>query len=96
MLLTIITFILVLSVLVFAHEIGHFMMARKFGVKAEEFGFGFPPRAFGLQVWRERRLKKIAESENMEMELKTTPLADGSEIIEETMIDEKCEVDRAY
>lgn len=48
MLLTIITFILVLSVLVFAHELGHFMMARKFGVKAEEFGFGFPPRAFGF------------------------------------------------
>lgn len=48
MLLTIITFIIVLSVLVFAHECGHFMMARKFGVRAEEFGFGFPPRAFGV------------------------------------------------
>lgn len=48
MFLTIIIFILVLSVLVFAHELGHFMMARKFGVKAEEFGFGFPPRAFGV------------------------------------------------
>ncbi|MDO8592424.1 MAG: RIP metalloprotease RseP [bacterium] len=48
MLLTIIIFILVLSVLVFAHELGHFMMARRFGVKAEEFGFGFPPRAFGI------------------------------------------------
>ena len=48
MLLTIIIFILVLSILVFAHELGHFMMARKFGVKAEEFGFGFPPRLFGF------------------------------------------------
>ena len=48
MLLTIIVFIIVLSVLVFAHELGHFMMARKFGVKAEEFGFGFPPRAYGF------------------------------------------------
>ena len=48
MLLTIVIFILVLSVLVFAHELGHFMMARRFGVKAEEFGFGFPPRAVGL------------------------------------------------
>ncbi|MFA6306922.1 MAG: RIP metalloprotease RseP [Patescibacteria group bacterium] len=48
MFLTIITFIIVLSVLVFAHELGHFMMARKFGVRAEEFGFGFPPRAFGV------------------------------------------------
>ena len=48
MLLTIITFFIVLSVLVLAHEFGHFMMARKFGVKAEEFGLGFPPRAFGV------------------------------------------------
>lgn len=48
MLLTIITFILVLSLLVFVHELGHFMTARRFGIKAEEFGFGFPPRAVGL------------------------------------------------
>lgn len=48
MLLTIIAFVAVLCVLVFAHEFGHFMMARKFGVKAEEFGFGFPPRIFGV------------------------------------------------
>ncbi len=48
MLTTIITFILVLSVLVFVHEFGHFYSARKLGVKVEEFGFGFPPRAFGI------------------------------------------------
>jgi regulator of sigma E protease len=48
MLTTIITFILVLSVLVFVHEFGHFYSARKLGVKVEEFGFGFPPRAFGF------------------------------------------------
>ena len=63
MLLTIVVFLIVLSVLVFAHELGHFLTARRFGVRAEEFGFGFPPRAVGLQVWRERGLKKIAESE---------------------------------
>jgi len=45
--LTLIIFLLVLSVLVFAHEFGHFMTARKFGVRSEEFGFGFPPRAIG-------------------------------------------------
>jgi len=48
MLLTIVIFILVLSVLVFAHELGHFFTARRLGVKAEEFGFGFPPRAVGF------------------------------------------------
>jgi regulator of sigma E protease len=52
MLLTIIVFILVLSVLVFVHELGHFVAARRFGVRAEEFGFGFPPRARGVQLWR--------------------------------------------
>lgn len=31
--------------LVIAHELGHFIMARKNGVKVNEFGIGFPPRA---------------------------------------------------
>lgn len=44
---TIIIFILILGLLVFVHELGHFWTARKFGVKAEEFGFGFPPRFAG-------------------------------------------------
>lgn len=48
MITTIIIFILVLSVLVIAHELGHFLTARRFGVKSEEFGLGFPPRAFGF------------------------------------------------
>jgi len=47
MFLTIVIFVIVLSVLVFAHELGHFWTARIFGVKAAEFGFGFPPRAIG-------------------------------------------------
>ncbi len=49
MLLTIITFIIVLSVIVFVHELGHFLTARKLGVKVEEFGFGFPPRIWGYK-----------------------------------------------
>lgn len=49
MLFTIIIFALVLSILVFAHELGHFLTARRLGVRAEEFGFGFPPRIFGWQ-----------------------------------------------
>lgn len=48
MITTIIIFVLVLSVLVLAHEFGHFFSARKFGVKSEEFGLGFPPRVFGV------------------------------------------------
>lgn len=45
--ITAIIFIIVLSVIVFAHELGHFVMAKRAGMKVEEFGFGFPPR-----VWR--------------------------------------------
>jgi len=47
MILTIIIFLVLLSVLVLVHEAGHFFVARKFGVSAEEFGLGFPPRLFG-------------------------------------------------
>lgn len=49
MFLTIIVFILILGLLVFVHELGHFVAARKNGVKVEEFGFGFPPRIFGVK-----------------------------------------------
>lgn len=44
---TILLFIAVLSVLVVAHEWGHFIVARMCGVHVEEFGLGFPPRAKG-------------------------------------------------
>ncbi len=49
MLLTILVFLLILSVLVLIHEWGHFFVAKKLGIKVEEFGFGFPPRAFGIK-----------------------------------------------
>jgi membrane-associated protease RseP (regulator of RpoE activity) len=42
---TIFYFLVVLSVLVLVHEIGHFFFARLFGVRVEEFGLGYPPRA---------------------------------------------------
>jgi len=35
----------ILFVLVIFHELGHFLVARRFGVKVHEFGIGFPPRA---------------------------------------------------
>ncbi len=49
MLITIIVFLLLLSVLVLIHEAGHFFVAKKFGIKVEEFGFGFPPRMFSFK-----------------------------------------------
>ena len=49
MLFTIVIFVVVLGVLVLAHESGHFFAAKKSGMKVEEFGFGFPPRVLGMQ-----------------------------------------------
>lgn len=47
MVITILVFFTILSILVFVHELGHFLAAKKFGIKVEEFGFGLPPRLFG-------------------------------------------------
>lgn len=49
MILTLIVFLAVLSLLVLVHELGHFLMAKKLGIKIEEFGFGLPPRIFGVK-----------------------------------------------
>ncbi len=43
-----IVFILMLSVLILIHEMGHFLMARLFKMRVEEFGIGLPPRAKSL------------------------------------------------
>ena len=51
---TLLIFLLILSVLVLIHEAGHYFVAKKFGIKVEEFGFGFPPKLWG---------KKIGETE---------------------------------
>lgn len=54
--ITLIIFLLILSILVVAHEFGHFITARKAGMKVYEFGLGFPPRAFG--VYKDPQTKK--------------------------------------
>ncbi|MEK7600493.1 MAG: M50 family metallopeptidase [Patescibacteria group bacterium] len=46
--MTAILFILVISLLIFVHEFGHFIMAKRAGMRVEEFGFGFPPRLWGI------------------------------------------------
>ncbi|MBI4757435.1 MAG: RIP metalloprotease RseP [Chloroflexi bacterium] len=46
---TIIVFVVVFSVLVFVHELGHFLAARRAGVKIEEFAFGYPPRLLAIK-----------------------------------------------
>jgi len=48
-LITIVAFLVVLAVLIIAHELGHFTTAKAFGVKVEEFGVGFPPRLLSIK-----------------------------------------------
>lgn len=52
MILTIVVGIIVLSVLIIVHELGHYFAAKGTGVPVEEFGVGFPPRLYGKK-WGE-------------------------------------------
>jgi regulator of sigma E protease len=45
---TVLSFIIVMGIVVFVHELGHFLAAKRNGIVVEEFGFGFPPRLFKL------------------------------------------------
>lgn len=45
--MTIILFIAILVVLVLVHEIGHFIVAKRAGIRVDEFGLGYPPRLWG-------------------------------------------------
>lgn len=42
-------FLAILGLLVFIHELGHFVFAKLARIKVEEFGFGFPPRLFAVR-----------------------------------------------
>ena len=46
--MSIVIFLIILSVLVIVHELGHFLSARLSGVRVDEFGLGYPPRAAKL------------------------------------------------
>ena len=51
--MSILLFIIILAVLIFVHELGHFIAAKRAGIRVDEFGLGFPPR-----LWK----KKIGET----------------------------------
>jgi regulator of sigma E protease len=90
---TIILFIVILGILVFSHELGHFMAAKRLGTGVEEFGFGFPPRLIGIQRITGEKLEKISETEKIEIDMADIKTAQG-EIITEHLSDTKKEVDK--
>lgn len=47
--INIVSFLFILGILVIVHEFGHFWVARKCGVKVEEFAFGLPPRIWAIK-----------------------------------------------
>ena len=48
-LITALIFLAVLFVLILVHEWGHYITAKKTGMRVDEFGIGFPPKLFGYQ-----------------------------------------------
>lgn len=67
-LLGVIVGVIVLTILVVAHELGHGLVARRYGTVVEEFGIGFPPRA---KAWK---VKKSILGKNVEYTLNWLPL----------------------
>jgi len=49
--MSILIFIAILAVLIIVHEFGHFLVARFFGIRVDEFGIGYPPRALTFFTW---------------------------------------------
>jgi len=50
MALTLVSFLIIMSIIVFVHELGHLLVAKRNGIVVEEFGFGYPPRLITLGV----------------------------------------------
>ncbi|MDR2367071.1 MAG: RIP metalloprotease RseP [Deltaproteobacteria bacterium] len=50
MLLTLVSFIVLLLILIFVHELGHFLAAKLLGVRVEKFSLGFPPRIYSRKI----------------------------------------------
>jgi len=48
-LILVIAFISLIALMI-VHEFGHFIIAKKFGVRVDEFGIGYPPRIFGKKI----------------------------------------------
>ena len=83
--ITLLSFVVVLGVLIFFHEFGHFLIARFFGVGVEKFSLGFGPRLIGKKIGRtDYRIsaiplggyvKMIGEEPDAEVEPNDIPLS---------------------
>lgn len=89
--------LIVLMILVVAHEFGHFLMSRRNGVRVLEFGIGFPPRAIAWikdpKTHKWRRLKKsewetinITKTVGIEKGKTTSSNTDDKKLIQDGLV----------
>src|SRR3989344_6732626 len=50
--MSLLIFLIILSALIIVHELGHFLVAKYYGIRVDEFGLGYPPRAAKLFSWK--------------------------------------------
>lgn len=50
MIVSLFLFFIIITILVLAHEFGHFIVAKRTGIRVDEFGLGFPPRLYGKKI----------------------------------------------
>lgn len=48
--MTVVLFLIILGALIFVHELGHFVSAKKAGIRVDEFALGFPPRIWSKKI----------------------------------------------
>ncbi len=77
--------ILVISVLVLVHELGHLLVAKASGMKVFEFGFGFPPKLVKLFTYR-----------GTDYTLNLIPFGGFVKIAGEDMVDPSVPVDQLF
>lgn len=88
-LIAILGFIIILSILVFVHELGHFVVAKRSGITVEEFAIGFPPRA--KKIWQDEGQITLDGHEFIIDRKVDVPRAiqPGTKVYAETSVDDK-------
>lgn len=82
--MSVILFIVILAVLILFHELGHFLAARSVGARVDEFGIGFPPRAWAFRP----------KGSETEYSINWIPFGGFVRILGENGLDEIAEADR--
>ncbi len=83
--MSVVLFIVILAVLILFHELGHFLAARSVGARVDEFGIGFPPRAWAFRP----------KGSETEYSINWIPFGGFVRILGENGLDEIAEADKS-